>query len=409
MSCWDGRTGIETAPFLGFRKARGDPDLSFFDEDDEPTRTTSRTRVRPSPPPRRGRVTSGGSSDAQTMLVRRMIAGVVGAVLLLVLFFVVRACNDTRHDNALKDYNRQVANIGTQSRQTGEQFFKQLNQATAQSPSELYGAIVQYKGSAETSLKQANALSVPGDMSQAHQSLLISLELRKDGLDSIAGSIRQALGDEGEAADKAINDIAGDMRAFDASDVLYDQRVIPFIKAALDKSGIRQQSILASHFLTNIAWISPQFVASKLGQQLSAGSNGDGSTTGDNQPTGPGLHGTGLNSTSYGNVTLSPTASNRLTYVKGQAFLVAFTNQGDNDEFNVKVTLKISGGSGAAITLNKTVEKVAKGEKATVELPLNRQPAVGAALTINVTVAKVPGEEKTDNNKASYPTLFDQG
>jgi hypothetical protein len=355
-------------------------------------------------------VTSGGSSDAQAVLVRRMIAGVVGAVLLLILFFVVRACNDTRHDNALKDYNRQVSNIGTQSRQTGEEFFKQLDQATAQSPSELYAAIVADKGAADTSLKQARALSVPGDMSAAQQSLLIALELRRDGLDSAAGSIRQALGDEGEAADKAINDIAADMRAFDASDVLYDQRVTPFIKASLDTAGIRGQTTLKSQFLPDISWISPQFVAQKLGQQLSSGgSSGDGSTPNDNQPTGPGLHGTGLNNTSYGDVTLSPTASNRLTYVKGQAFLVAFTNQGDNDEFNVKVSLKISGGSGPAITLNKTVEKIAKGEKATVELPLNRQPAVGAALTINVSVAKVPGEQKTDNNKASYPTLFDQG
>ena len=58
--------------------------------------------------------------------MRRMIAGVVGAVLLLILFFAVKACNNTRHDNALKDYNRQVANIGTASRQTGEQFFKTL-------------------------------------------------------------------------------------------------------------------------------------------------------------------------------------------------------------------------------------------------------------------------------------------
>ena len=43
--------------------------MSFFDEDDEPPRTTSRTRVRPSPTSRRGRVTSGGSSDAQSVLV----------------------------------------------------------------------------------------------------------------------------------------------------------------------------------------------------------------------------------------------------------------------------------------------------------------------------------------------------
>ena len=71
--------------------------------------------------------------------------------------------------------------------------------------------------------------------------------------------------------------------------------------------------------------------------------------------------------------------------------------------------MKITGGTGSPITLNKTVEKIAKGEKATVELPLNREPAVGTALTINVTVAAVPEEKKTDNNKASYPTLFDQG
>jgi hypothetical protein len=354
-------------------------------------------------------VTSGGSSDAQAVLVRRMIAGIVGAVILLLLFFFVKACNDKRHDNALKDYNRQVSNIGTQSRQTGEEFFKQVEQATAQSPSELYAAIVGDKGAADTSLKQARALSVPGDMAPAQQSLLISLELRRDGLDSVAGSIRQALGDKGEVADNAIKDIAADMRAFDASDVLYDQRVTPFIKASLDKAGLRGQTTLKSQFLPDVSWISPQFVAQKLGQQLSTPSTGGAGTTKNNQPTGPGLHGTGLTATSYGNVALSPTASNRLTYVKGQAFLVAFTNQGDNDEFAVKVSLKISGGSGAAITLNKTVEKIAKGEKATVELPLNRQPAVGAALTINVTVAAVPGEKKTDNNKASYPTLFDQG
>ena len=140
-------------------------------------------------------------------------------------------------------------------------------------------------------------------------------------------------------------------------------------------------------------------------------STGSADDTNKNQPTGPGLHGTGLNATSYGNVTLSPTASNRLTYVKGQPFLVAFTNQGDNDEFNVKVTLKIqlASGTGSPITLNKTVPQIAKGEKATVELPLNREPPLGAVVNINVTVGKVPGEEKTDNNKSTYPTLFAQG
>ena len=61
------------------------------------------------------------------------------------------------------------------------------------------------------------------------------------------------------------------------------------------------------------------------------------------------------------------------------------------------------------ITLNKTVPQVAQGEKATVELPLNRQPPFGAAVTIETEVAKVPGEKTSDNNKSSYPTLFAEG
>jgi hypothetical protein len=357
--------------------------LSFFDEDDEPRRTT-RTRVRPSPPPRRGRPVSGGSADAQTVLVRRLVAGIAAVVILLLLFFLVRACNNTRRDNALRDYNRQVSGLATASQQTGDELFNQLNNAGSQSPAELYQSIIGWRGQADNTLKQARDLSVPGDMADAQQSLLILLELRRDGLTSIAKDIRPALGDEGEAADRAIERIAGSMRSFDASDVLYRQRVQPFIKAGFDSAGIGGQNIAPSVFLNDVSWIAPSFVAGKLGQELSAG-DGNGGNQGrdDNQPTGPGLHGTGLDSTSYGNVTLQPETSNRLTYGEGQPFTVAFTNQGENDEFNVKVTLRIRPESGGnPITLTKTVPQIAQGEKATVELPLNRQPPVGAALTI---------------------------
>jgi hypothetical protein len=387
--------------------------LSFFDEDDDPPRT-SRTRVRSAPPPRRGRVaTAGGPSDPQTVLVRRMIAGLAGVVILLLLFFLVRACNNTRQENALRDYNRQVSGLATASEQTGDQFFKQMDAAAQTSPAELYQSILGYKGEADNTLKQAQELSVPGDMTSAQQSLLILLELRRDGLASIAEQIRTALGDEGDAADKAIEGIAGNMRAFDASDVLYDRRVIPFIKAGFADAGVGGQTIAASKFLKEISWVSPPYVASRLDQQLSsdAGSdNGSGDSGRDpDEPTGPGLHGTGLDATSYGNVTLQPGTSNRLTYVEGQPFTVAFTNQGENDEFNVKVTLRIRPQSGNPITLNKTVPQVAQGEKATVELPLKRQPPFGAAVTIETEVAKVPGEKTSDNNKSSYPTLFAEG
>jgi hypothetical protein len=163
-----------------------------------------------------------------------------------------------------------------------------------------------------------------------------------------------------------------------------------------------------SQFVKEISWVSSAYVASKLGQRLSTGDQGGAGK--QNQPTGPGLHGTGLNGTAYGNTTLQPTVSNRLTYVAGQAFTVSFTNQGDNDEFNIKVTLKIAKQSGGTpLTLNKTVPRAAKGEKVTVTLPLNKPPPLDTVVTVSVVVNAVPGEKKTDNNKSSYPSLFVRG
>src|ERR1044072_4091608 len=102
-------------------------------------------------------------------------------------------------------------------------------------------------------------------MPPAQQSLLILLELRRDGLASVAEKIRTALGDEAEAAGPSSEDIAGNMRAFDASDVLYDQRVIPFIKSAFADAGIGGQEIVASRFMNEISWAGPAHVARRPG------------------------------------------------------------------------------------------------------------------------------------------------
>jgi hypothetical protein len=180
--------------------------------------------------------------------------------------------------------------------------------------------------------------------------------------------------------------------------------VIPFIKTALDDNEIGGQEIRQSEFLPDDDWVQPTTVADVLDQQLtSGGGNGGG------QPTGPGLHGTGLDSTSYGDVTLQPGTTNRLTYDPGTGFVVNFTNQGENDEFDIKVTLRIQTEDGDPITLSDTIPQLAPQESATAELPLEKQPPLDAAVTIRVNVAKVPGEEKTDNNKSDYPALFSRG
>ncbi len=370
--------------------------MSFFDEDDEP-------RSRP-PRPRRA---AGGdvSADTQTIRIRQAAAAIGLIVILLLLVFVVRSCQSSAKENALKDYNREVSTIGGESAsQIGAEFFRLLGEGGSDSPADLQSAISSFKTQADQQLSQAEGLSVPDEMRNAQLSLLNTLEWRRDGLEFISGRVRTALGDSGEEADQAIEQIAGQMQVFLASDVSYETRVRPSIKAALDDKEIGGQDIAPSVFLPSIDWLQPDVVASQLGQQLSAGSGRD-----KNEPTGPGLHGTNLESVSYGDTTLQPGASNQLTYSPDSTFSVKFTNGGDNDEFDVKVTVRIQGGSGDPITLTDTIDQIAPKASATANLALEESPPLGSAVTIRVNVAKVPGEERTDNNEAEYQALFAEG
>jgi hypothetical protein len=372
--------------------------LSFFDEDDEPRRTTR---------PRRARPAGGGvaTADSQTLLIRRAVAGVAVVIVLLALVFLVQSCRNTARENALKDYNRQLSTIAAESsRQVSAPFFELLTGGAGVSPQELETQISGYRVQAEQQYEQARQLDVPGDMRGAQESALIALEWRRNGLERIAQEIRPALGDESEQADAAIEQIAGQMQTFLASDVAWDTRVIPFINNAFNESEIGGQEISRSQFLTDLDWLEPETIATVLDQQLTSGGGGGGG-----EPTGPGLHGSGLDSTNYGDVTLQPGVSNQLTFEPSTGFTVNFTNQGENDEFDIKVTLRIQAEGEDPITTSTTIPKVATGQSATAELPLEDTPPLDTAVVIRVSVARVPGEEKVDNNRSEYPALFTRG
>ena len=78
-------------------------------------------------------------------------------------------------------------------------------------------------------------------MRGAQQSLLIALELRRDGLERIAEQIRTALGDEGEAADEAITRSRAQMQVFLASDVVYAGACARSSQSALEDDEIGGQ------------------------------------------------------------------------------------------------------------------------------------------------------------------------
>jgi hypothetical protein len=374
--------------------------LSFFDEGDQPTTVRPR-RPRPRRPDTAAPA-GGAPPDRQTARTRQALAlgGIVLVLVLLVVF--INGCLDSRKSNSLKDYNRNVtAVINDSDGSVGQPFF-QLMANGARQASDLQVQVNQLRLAADEDVKRAKALDVPGDMDAAQRNLELVLALRADALQKIADQIPSALG-RGQARQQAVQKIAGQMEAFLASDVVYSQRVAPLIKQTLDDNGVKGQQIAGSRFLRDLAWLSPATIDQRLG------GSGAGTGTTGGQPA-PGLHGHGLTSTSVGNTTLQPEAPgvvNRVPAAANLAFTIKFANQGDNDEPNVKVSLRVAGG-GKNITQTKTVDQTKAKTESTVTIPLGQAPPVGQAATVTVSIAKVPGETNVTNNRSTYTVIFTQ-
>jgi hypothetical protein len=377
--------------------------LSFFDEADEPRRV---------PRPRRAPRSGGGAGgnrppmDHQTLLVRRLVAAGAVVVVVILLVFLVKGCVDSRREAALKDYNSSVRTLMGQSKSlVSKPLFDALSGASGQQGQQIQETINQLAIVAQEQLSQAQRFDTPGEMSQAQGDLQLVLSLRHDGVQQIADLIQSVVG-KSAGASTAVNRIAGQMRAFDASDVVYSQRVAPLILRALKNDGIAasydgtagEQVLPESSFLPSLSWINPTFVASALGAST-------GSTTPSGTPT-PGLHGHQLDSVAVGNATLSASGSNRIPSSPLPTFTVTFTNGGEHVETNVKVTITITG-AGAPVTAQTTVATTNPGMQSTANVQLTKPPPTSGPVTIKVTVEKVPGEQSVANNTQSYSALFE--
>lgn len=346
--------------------------------------------------------------DNQTLLMRRLVAAAAVVLAVVLLVVLVKGCVDNQREAALKDYNRSVRTLVEHSRSAvAKQFFDALSGAASGEPTQVQETINQLRVVADEDLSQAERLDAPDEMAGAQTNLELVLSLRRDGVARVADEIQTALGGTAGAG-TAVDAIAGQMQAFNASDVLYSQRVAPLLLKGLKDDGIAasydgtagEQVLPYASFLPDddISWLSPDFVAGQLGAATSGG-----------RPSGtptPGLHGHQLDSVSVNGADLTTTGSNRIAATPPPTFVVNFTNGGENDETNVKVTVEITG-SGTPIRAQAIVPNTTAGEAATANVTLRASPSTSGATTIRVTIAQVLGEETTDNNTASYPALFE--
>jgi uncharacterized repeat protein (TIGR01451 family) len=327
-------------------------------------------------------------------MVRRLIAAGIGLVVLIVIVVVVSGCVKSAHTEALKNYNRDVSRIATESdEQVSAPLFSTLTDAAGKSAVSVQVQVNQYLMQAQALATSAKNLNAPGAMASAQRDLTLVMNLRAEGLTKIAALLPTALSGQGKGASTLI---AGDMEIFLASDVVYSQRVAPLIHQTLSSNGIGGLSTASTHFLPNIGWLEPTVVQARItGQQAN----------GQNSQLSAGTHGSALLGTSVGTNALS--AEPTLNHISGggsPTFTVAVENAGTAPESNVKVDISVSAG-GKVLKASHVVNSAEPGTKFNVEIPVSGIP-LGVASKIEVNVEPVPGETNAENNKNTYLAIF---
>jgi hypothetical protein len=383
--------------------------LSFFDDGEE-------TQPRPSTRASKARAgTSGGSEpssggprprrpqrsarslplDQHTLMVRRRVAAGVGVVLLIVIVLVVNGCLKSQRVQDMKNYNRDVSLVATESdEQVSTPLFTTLTNAAGKSALNVEEQVDQLRIQAQTLANRVKGLSVPGSMSSAQRNLVLVMNLRVEGLTKVAALLPTALGGQGKQASTLI---AGDMEIFLASDVIYSQRVAPLIQQTLASNGIHGLQTAPTRFIPNLGWLEPATVLARL----------SGKSSSQSAQTPSGHHGSALKGVSVGSTALEPEpALNHISGGSSPTFTVKVEDAGEFNETNVGVNVTVTSG-GKQIKASHAIEKTEPGKTASVDIPVAGVP-LGAASKIEVQVEPVPGETNHEGTKNTYLAIFAQ-
>jgi hypothetical protein len=382
--------------------------LSFFDDDEEtaPRPSSRAPRQRPSaqrpaggvsprrPRPRRPSHAGPSGTDQQTLLVRRLVAAGVGIALVIVLALVINGCVKSEKRQSLTSYNRDVNQLVQESNtQVSGPLFVALTNATSKSALDVEQQVDNLLKQAQTIAARAGGLSVPGEMADAQRDLLMTLDLRVEGMTKVAELVPTALGGQ---AKQASTKIAGDMEIFLASDVIYSQRVVPLLQQALAGDGIQGLQTSPSRFLANIGWLEAATVLSRI-----SGQSAGGSSTG----LAPGTHGSALLGVSVGANELQPEpALNHINSGANPTFTAIVEDSGENKETDVKVDVTVTA-AGKQYKASHVIDQTTPGSKYNVEVTVVGVPQ-GEAAKVEAYVEPVPGETDVENNKASYLAIF---
>jgi hypothetical protein len=355
--------------------------VSFFDEVDDPPRA-ARAAQRRTRPSGRGRP----PGDQQAIQTRRTVAVVAVVVVVILMGLLIKSCQDSARISGLKDYNNSVSTLIGESDSIGSSVFGALNAIGSSGGAQaVEGTLATLLGKARQRLAEAEALSVPGEMTAAQQNVVLSLKMRRDGIDVIANEIQPATATT--ASRDAITKIASGMARFYASDVVYKAYAVPEIAGALNGAGItvggsNGEVINGGQFLSDLGWLQTSYVAAKLGAQV---------------PGSPQLS-VSLTQAAVGTNTMVSGVTNHVQASPPPTFTLSVTNTSHRTETGIPCSVSLNG---ANITGTSTITSLAAGQSTTCDVTLPSSPSKQVWQ-----ITALVGTSANAKNSLNFPVQF---
>jgi hypothetical protein len=349
---------------------------------------------------------SGGVAVLQGPRGRLLLGIAFAVILIIVIALVVKDCQRDQLEDSYSEYINGVAAAVSTSAEQGAALRQVMANPRGERPPALRQKIQEIATQAQGTLDEVESLDPPGALSAPQNNLVLALQYRVTGLNTLAKNLPTLL-QSGDAQFKA-SGIAGIMRLFQASDVIYDTSFNEPAKRALeddDITGIEVPQLQA--FLPNAALTTVEGARTLLPdlQRRTAATGGSG----DDAEASGNLRGTSLESTvalpSETRLTADTAATVQQTeMLKWQ---VTVKNSGDFDETDVVVRATFSYPSDPEDVDEREVSipSIASGASVTVDIegPGSDKVVFGDQGTLKIEVVPVTGETRVDNNTVEYP------
>jgi hypothetical protein len=307
---------------------------------------------------------------------------VVVVVVVILMGILIKSCTDSARINGLKDYNNSVYTLIGKSDAIGSSVFTALTSNTGSGGAQTtQSELATLLAKARQRVSDAEALSVPSEMQAAQEHVTLALQMRRDGIATIANQIQSASG--GSASRDAVNNIALAMGRFYASDVVYKAYAVPEIAAALHGAGIAVAGLInGGQFLTNLQWLTPSYVATKVGAKLPGATALSASLT----------------QVAVGTNTMVAGVTNHVQASPPPTFTLSVTNTSHHTETGIPCSVSVTG---ANITGTATIATLAAGGSTTCDVTLSSSPSKN---TYNVTA--LVGTTAGAKNSLNFPVQF---